>query len=94
MLMLAHAFSPTSLLHVHLRDLYTGSPHPAAPNPAVLTLQPEGLPVSYSIVVSGDYLGIHVLSADEIHSEIIIWNWKTGVCKLVSFRLVGVDTKR
>lgn len=94
MLMLAHAFSPTSLLHVHLRDLYTGGPHPAAPNPAVLTLQPMDTPESYSIIVSGDYLGIHVLSAPRIHNEIIIWNWKTGVCKLVSFRLIGVDTKR
>ncbi|EPT03889.1 hypothetical protein FOMPIDRAFT_74431 [Fomitopsis schrenkii] len=78
--------APTSVFNVHLRDMYTGAPHPAAPNPAVLTLQPVGHQVSYSISISGDYLGIYVLSANEINNEVIIWNWKTGVCKL---RYVG-----
>ncbi|KZT72794.1 hypothetical protein DAEQUDRAFT_722413 [Daedalea quercina L-15889] len=74
--------SPTSVFHVHLRDIYTSAPHSAAPNPAVLTLQPEGPQVSYTIQISGDYLGVLVLSANEISHEVVIWNWKTGVCKL------------
>ena len=86
--------SPTSVFHVHLRDMYTGGPHPAAPTPAVLTIQPKGIQMSYNIVVSGDYLGIYVLSADGINNEVVIWNWKRGVCKLVSPRLIGgVDAK-
>lgn len=88
------ALSPTSVFNVHLRDMYTGAPHPAAPNPAVLTLQPVGHQVSYSISISGDYLGIYVLSANEINNEVIIWNWKTGVCKLVSPRPLGMEMKR
>lgn len=78
--------SPTSVFHVHLRNMYTGAPHSAAPNPAVLTHQPDGMQMSYSIQISGDHLGIFVLSANEISNEVVLWNWKTGVCKL---RYVG-----
>ncbi|KAH9937048.1 uncharacterized protein B0H18DRAFT_968898 [Fomitopsis serialis] len=74
--------SPTSVFHVHLRNMYTGAPHPAAPNPAVLTHQPDGTQASYGIQISGDHIGIFVLSANEISNEVVIWNWKTGVCKL------------
>ena len=51
--------------------------------------------MSYNLIVSGDYLGIYVQSAGEIHNEVVIWNWKTGVCKLVSPRFaIGVNAKR
>ncbi|TFY52154.1 hypothetical protein EVJ58_g10171 [Rhodofomes roseus] len=78
--------SPTSVFHVHLRNIYTAAPHTAAPNPAVLTHQPDGMQVSYSIQISGDHLGVFVMSANEISNEVVIWNWKTGVCKLAELQ--------
>lgn len=89
------AASPNDIFHVHLCNLYTGAPHSPAPNPAVLTLRPVGNQSSYSISISGDYLGVYMLSTNGIANEVVIWNWKTGVCKLVSPRpCVGVNLER
>ncbi|KAI0356942.1 hypothetical protein OH77DRAFT_183926 [Trametes cingulata] len=63
---------------VHLRSLETGEPHRAAPRPAVVSHLPQVREYSYAIQVSESYLGVLMTSHDGDHSEMLIWNWKTG----------------
>ncbi|KAI8989158.1 hypothetical protein BD414DRAFT_486239 [Trametes punicea] len=67
---------------VHLRSLATGKPHPAAPRPAILSHHPQRGRYSYTIQTSEEYVAILMTSGDEDHSELLIWNWKTGQRRL------------
>ncbi|KAI0649960.1 hypothetical protein C8Q79DRAFT_941783 [Trametes meyenii] len=67
---------------VHLRTLSTGEPHPAAPRPAVLTHTPQEGRYSYTIQIAEDFVAILMTCGDADHSELLIWNWKTGQRRL------------
>ncbi|KAH8099418.1 hypothetical protein BXZ70DRAFT_943596 [Cristinia sonorae] len=68
---------------IHLRSMATGKPHPAASH-AILEHTVDGLRFSFTIQPSGDYLGVFFESAEEeIDSELVVWNWKTGKVEMV-----------
>ncbi|PCH37773.1 hypothetical protein WOLCODRAFT_161036 [Wolfiporia cocos MD-104 SS10] len=72
----------SNLIHIHLHALSTGAAHPSAPSPAILTHRPEGNDPSYTISVSGEYLGILFDCDHDRHNELVIWNWKSGAREL------------
>ncbi|OJT10824.1 hypothetical protein TRAPUB_12693 [Trametes pubescens] len=73
---------------VHLKSLATGEPHPAAPRPATVSHIPARGRYSYTIQICDDYIAILMTSGDEDHSELLMWNWKTGTRRL---HLTGSD---
>ncbi|KAI0068303.1 hypothetical protein BV25DRAFT_1793722 [Artomyces pyxidatus] len=79
--------SGTNLCSVHLRTLSSGARHPLAPKSGILEYE---RPIedtartdwSYSIRVSGDYVGILFLNDPAALCELFVWEWKTGVLRL------------
>jgi hypothetical protein len=71
---------------MQLRRLSTGAVHPLAPTPANIThvLDESIDPLSFSLQISGKYLGVLFISGGEGESELVIWDWKTGRVQLVS----------
>ncbi|TFK86727.1 hypothetical protein K466DRAFT_492258 [Polyporus arcularius HHB13444] len=69
---------------LYLKSLLTGAPHPAAVGSAVLRHQTFLRPHMYIIQIAGDHLGTLLLSRTPGDpSELLIWNWRTGHCRLV-----------
>ncbi|CCM05194.1 uncharacterized protein FIBRA_07403 [Fibroporia radiculosa] len=68
-------FSET--IHVHLRTLSTGTPHPAGPSTALL-VHTTNSSDHYAIQISGDFLGILFIGHEQFPDDCLIWNWKTG----------------
>jgi hypothetical protein len=71
---------------MQLRHLYTGAAHPLASTPAALThtLDSDVDPVSFSIRISGRYLGVLFISTGGGENELMVWDWKTGHVQMVS----------
>ncbi|KAI0672339.1 hypothetical protein C8Q78DRAFT_1026481 [Trametes maxima] len=67
---------------VHLRTLSTGDPHPAAPRPAVVTHSPQLGRYTHTIQIVEDFVAILMTCGDADHSELLVWNWKTGQRRL------------
>jgi hypothetical protein len=81
--------STPNLSRIQLRTLSTGEKHPLAESTAAVvehTLSaPEVILASWthSIRIAGDYVGILFLELFDGRNELVVWNWKTGVRKLV-----------
>ncbi|KAI0821790.1 hypothetical protein BC628DRAFT_800527 [Trametes gibbosa] len=73
---------------VHFKSLNTGEPHPAAPRPATVTHVPKRGRYSYTIQVCDDTVAVLMTSGDEDHSELLMWDWKTGARRLY---MTGTD---
>ncbi|KAI0257677.1 hypothetical protein BJV78DRAFT_1164288 [Lactifluus subvellereus] len=71
---------------IGLHTLSTGEKHPLARNIATLEytriVLEDAHISSYSIRVSGDYVGI-LFASHEDENELVVWNWKTGARCLV-----------
>ncbi|KII93780.1 hypothetical protein PLICRDRAFT_49798 [Plicaturopsis crispa FD-325 SS-3] len=69
--------------YIHLRALDTGGPHPLVPGSSAIlehvqNLRP-GHRVSYTIQVSGCYLGVMFHRHGGLgNNDLVIWNWRTG----------------
>jgi hypothetical protein len=76
-----------NIFRIQLRTLSTGEKHPFAGSTAVVdyTLTtPEPIDRwSYSIRISGDYVGILFQDILESGNRLVVWSWRTGVQKLV-----------
>ncbi|CDO72096.1 hypothetical protein BN946_scf184962.g39 [Trametes cinnabarina] len=68
--------------NVHFRSLASGQPHPSAPRPAVVSHHTPRGRFSYTIQIAEDYVAVLMTSGDEDHSQLLIWNWKTGQRRL------------
>lgn len=71
---------------VHIRTMDPGTPHPAASEPAYLlhTLERADTPSFPIISISGDFVGVIFRAGLGFgESELLIWNWKTGVREYV-----------
>jgi hypothetical protein len=86
-------FISSALLHYRIRllTLSTGEEHRLASDTATLELLPADPRIhwSYSIRISGDYVGILLMNNGDVgdddsdRNELVVWNWKTGVQNLV-----------
>jgi hypothetical protein len=88
-------FISSASLHYRIRllTLSTGEEHKLARDTATLEYLPAvngpHIHWSYSIRVSGDYVGILLMNNgdggddDSDRNELVVWNWKTGVQNLV-----------
>ncbi|KAI0094795.1 hypothetical protein BDY19DRAFT_988597 [Irpex rosettiformis] len=85
LLVLVESATAEGTYRIHLRSLRTGKPHPKACNPAVLTHTPQGIEFSFAISISGEYLGVLFISSDDHESQILVWNWCTGVLEMPSY---------
>ena len=70
-------------VHIHLKSLSTGAPHPAGPQGGKITYNPKPGDYSYAIQTSEGYLGTLMSSREEDASELFIWEWRTGTLHLV-----------
>ncbi|KAI0631501.1 hypothetical protein C8Q77DRAFT_140759 [Trametes polyzona] len=66
----------------HFKSLTTGQAHPCAPRPAEASHVPTPGRYSYTIQICEDIVAILMTSGDEDHSELLMWNWKTGARRL------------
>ncbi|KAI0695131.1 hypothetical protein BC835DRAFT_1273744 [Cytidiella melzeri] len=82
LLVLIEDSTEAGTFHVHLRSMQTGQPHQEATKPAVLSHTPEGEQFSFAIQISGDHIGILFICSDEHESQILIWDWRTGICEM------------
>lgn len=62
-----------------------GSPHSSVAKTSTLehTLPVTVARVSFTIQVCAEYLGVMFISSGEGDSEMVIWNWMTGVKLMV-----------
>ena len=94
---MTYVLSSASLLcRIRFLTLSSGETHPLARDTPTLEYTrtvPENPDIhwSYSIRVSGNYLGILVINNEDDDdgdgNELIVWNWKTGARNLVNERL-------
>jgi hypothetical protein len=94
---MTYVLSSASLLcRIRFLTLSSGETHPLArdtPTVEYTRTIPENPHIrwSFSIRISGDYLGILVMNDDDDDdddgNELVVWNWKTGVMNLVRERL-------
>lgn len=75
-------------LHLLSLEKNPGTPHPLAPPNAVLSHVKTGAQihqhgVSYTITISGDFIGLLVNFIGVAQNEFLVWNWKTGRLNLV-----------
>ncbi|TFK42125.1 hypothetical protein BDQ12DRAFT_599035 [Crucibulum laeve] len=68
----------------HLRTMSTGERHPLAPQDAVFShmQRDQDLMLSYSIQISGDYVGVLLHRFEVSDNELMIWDWKKGQAKV------------
>ena len=75
---------------MHFRTMSSGLSHPLAARPGIFTYDEDYVDlrhVSYSLQVSGTYLGCLMSSVDEWPNgrhELIVLNWRTGDIVMVS----------
>ena len=63
-------------------SLSTGRPHPLAANEGLLEV-PEGRAISGGASgLCGDYIGATAYSPSDKSTHLVLWNWKTGECKV------------
>lgn len=70
----------------HLRTLSTGERHPLAPGDEPVFTHEQELgttQVSYSIQISGDYIGVLFHNVSPGENEFLIWHWKTNQVQMV-----------
>ncbi|TFK36862.1 hypothetical protein BDQ12DRAFT_633178 [Crucibulum laeve] len=68
---------------IHLRSLSTAGQHPSARTPVLTHIQDErDAGYSYTIQISGDYVGILFNTMLTGENELLIWNWKKGILEI------------
>ncbi|KAF5387231.1 hypothetical protein D9757_006816 [Collybiopsis confluens] len=69
--------------HIHILTMSTATKHPLAADSGML-YHDRSLPhlASYSMQISGDFVGILFYANGLLQNEFIIWGWKTGEKKL------------
>ncbi|KAF7796389.1 hypothetical protein EIP86_007566 [Pleurotus ostreatoroseus] len=68
---------------VHLLSLSKGEPHPKACRPSVLTHAPSSPRPSFIITPCSEYVGVLFIGSNQdSDSELLIWNWQTGVLEM------------
>lgn len=65
----------------------TGKAHERACSGAMLTHAPQGVQFSFAIQVFKEYLGVLFISSDERESQLLVWNWHTGIREMVRTRV-------
>ncbi|KAI9445328.1 hypothetical protein H4582DRAFT_909672 [Lactarius indigo] len=80
--------SAPELCRIHMYSLSTGEKHPLAGSAGAVehTLAVPDVVIirwSYSIRICGDYVGILFIERFERRNELVVWNWRTGVRKLI-----------
>ncbi|KAI0041549.1 hypothetical protein FA95DRAFT_1548610 [Auriscalpium vulgare] len=88
LLVVVERFTEGPLCRVHLRQLSTGQPHPLGPTSGQLPInkllgETWWYDWTYSIRVSGDYVGVLFSNDDGGETELYIWNWRTGAVQLL-----------
>jgi hypothetical protein len=63
-----------------------GNPHPSAKGGHILSMTQDFIDpeLSFTIQVSGDFLGIQTNTVQAGQNELVVWNWKTGERKMVT----------
>lgn len=75
---------PREVYRVHLLQLSTGKKHPDARESTIVPQSQPATNSSFAIQISGKYLGVLFNSGDGDQSQLLVWNWKTAACDLVS----------
>ncbi|KIJ07214.1 hypothetical protein PAXINDRAFT_103051, partial [Paxillus involutus ATCC 200175] len=71
-------------ISIHLRSLTTGEEHPLATKPPILLhdVDLRAAILSFMVQVHSDHVAVHFISHGTAPSELVVWNWKTGLILL------------
>lgn len=74
-------------IRIHSRSLTTGDKHRLAPHSAILVhdLDAQNAPVTYTLQVCDNLLGILFTHPGDVDPELTIWDWTTGKITLTCF---------
>ncbi|KIJ08313.1 hypothetical protein PAXINDRAFT_139363 [Paxillus involutus ATCC 200175] len=74
-------------ISIHLRSLTTGEEHPLATKPPILLhdVDLRAAILSFMVQVHSDHVAVHFISHGTAPSELVVWNWKTGLILLNTY---------